>query len=118
MKHLAAASTVFGEIKPPDFLKNLSADDFLGKFISLAVKWLVVGAALYATVNLVLAGYAFISAGDDPKKAAGAWAKIYQTLLGLAVAAGSFVLAEIFSRLIFGNSGFSILKPTLPTLGP
>jgi hypothetical protein len=107
---------VFGSITKPSFLGSLDAENFLGKFISLAVKWLVVGAALYAMVNLVLAGDAFISAGDDPKKAAGAWAKIYQTLLGLAVAAGSFVLAEIFSRLIFGNNGFNILKPSLPTL--
>jgi hypothetical protein len=34
---------------------------------------------------------------------AGAWAKIWQTMLGLAFAAGSFVLAGIFGKLIFGD---------------
>ena len=56
-----------------------------------------------------------MSAGDDPKKVAGAWAKIWQTALGLAFAAGAFVLAALFGQLIFGNPTF-ILNPTIPTL--
>ncbi|MCX6705126.1 MAG: hypothetical protein NT162_02200 [Candidatus Woesebacteria bacterium] len=53
-----------------------------------------------------------MSAGDDPKKVAGAWAKIWQTALGLAVAAGALVLAAIFGQLIFG-SPTAILNPTI-----
>ncbi len=64
---------------------------------------MIVGAGIYALINLLLAGYAFMSAGDDSKKVAGAWAKIWQTMLGLAFAAGSFVLAGIFGKLIFGD---------------
>ena len=56
-----------------------------------------------------------MSAGDDPKKVAGAWAMIWQTILGLAVAAGAFVLAAIFGQLIFGSPTF-ILNPKIPTL--
>jgi hypothetical protein len=76
---------------------------------------LVIVAGIYALINLILAGYAFMSAGDDPKKVAGAWAKIWQTILGLAVAAGAFVLAAIFGQLIFGQWDF-ILNPKIPTL--
>jgi len=66
-------------------------------------------------ILIIIAGYSFLSAGDDPKKVAGAWQKIWQTLLGLAFAAGAFVLAAIFGQLIFGNP-FFILKPEIPTL--
>ena len=113
---LTAASDAIGTIGPPDFLGGLEADTFFGKLLDRGVKLLVIGAGIYALFNLILAGYAFMSAGEDPKKVAGAWAKIYQTILGLAVAAGAFVLAEIFSRLLFGEGDFSILKPRIPTL--
>lgn len=86
----------------------------LGKVINLGLNVLVIGAGLYALFNLLLAGYAFMSAGDDPKKVAGAWAKIWQTLLGLAFAAGAFVLAALFGWIIFGSPD-ALLKPVIPT---
>ena len=76
---------------------------------------LIIGAGIYALFNFIMAGYAFMSAGDDPKKVAGAWSKISQTALGLAFAAGAFVLAAIFGQLIFGQWDF-IIRPTIPTL--
>jgi hypothetical protein len=85
--------------------------------LNLILQTLIVGAGIYALFNLVLAGYSFMSAGDDPKKIEGAWAKIWQTLLGLAVAAGAFVLAAIFGRLLFGSAGWDfIINPVIPTL--
>ncbi len=86
----------------------------LGVFINMIFNLLVVVAGLYAVINLITAGYAFMSAGDDPKKVQGAWAKIWQTLLGLAVAAGAFVLAAIFGKLLFGEYD-ALLKPVIPT---
>ena len=86
-----------------------------GKFLNLALKLLMVGGGIYALFNLVLAGYAFLSAGDDPKKMEGAWAKIWQTALGLIFMAGAFVLAAIFGLLIFGDAG-AILNPKIPSI--
>jgi len=106
---------VFGKITAPTFLGGLTATDFFGKLLDRTVKLLVIGAGIYALVNLILAGYSFMSAGDDPKKVASAWSMIYQTIIGLAVAAGSFVLAAIFSELLFGDALF-LLKPEIPTL--
>lgn len=83
--------------------------------LNLAVKVLLVGGGIYALFNLILAGYAFLGAGDDPKKMEGAWARIYQTALGLVFMAGAFVLAAIFGLLIFGDAG-AILNPKIPTL--
>ncbi len=87
----------------------------IGLFLQLIFNILIVAGGIYAVFNFILAGYAFLSAGDDPKKIQGAWAKIWQTAIGLAFIAGSFLLAAIFGRLIFGDAS-SLLKPSIPTL--
>jgi hypothetical protein len=96
--------SIIGEVKPPPIegFKGLM-EGGLTTFINNILKLLIIGAGIFAVINLVLAGYAFMSAGDDPKKVAGAWQKIFQTLIGLAFAAGAFVLAAIFGQLIFGD---------------
>lgn len=92
-----------------------SPEQSIGKLIQLVIWLLIIGAGIYSLINLILAGYSFMSAGDDAKKVAGAWAMIWQTMLGLAVTAGAFVLAAIFGQLIFGSWTF-ILNPTITTL--
>ena len=87
----------------------------ISNFISNAIKFLIVIAGIYALFNLVFAGYSFMSAGGDPKKIADSWAKIWQTLLGLIVAAASFVLAAIFGKLLFNDyNAFLQLKVFAP----
>ena len=66
-------------------------------------KLTVVLAGLYTFWNLIIAGYGFMSAGEDAKAIGKAWAKIWQSLLGLLVVSGSLVLAMIFGWLIFGD---------------
>jgi hypothetical protein len=107
----------FGTVAAPPQISGFGTDPgaVIGKLIQYSIWLLILGATIYALFNFLLAGYAFMSAGDDSKKVAGAWAKIWQTALGLAVAAGSFVLAAIFGQLIFGDPAF-ILNPVLPTL--
>lgn len=73
------------------------------------VKFVIVLAGLYTFWNIISAGYAFASAGGDPKAVAKAWEKIWLSLLGLLVVAGSFVLAVIFGYLIFGATNATIL---------
>lgn len=110
------AQNTFGQVKPPQALKNFGDvnEGGIGNLLNLILKLMVVGAGIYALFNFVLAGYSFLSAGDDPKKVEAAWAKIWQTAIGLAFAAGAFVLAGIFGYLIFGDWNF-ILNPQLTT---
>ena len=111
------AENPFGTITAPDAVSKYSENPAggIGNLIQTVIWLLIVGAGIYSLINFVLAGYSFLSAGDDPKKVTAAWAKIWQTAVGLAIAAGAFVLAAIFGQLIFGQWDF-ILNPTINTL--
>lgn len=117
MKLLAQETNPFGKINAPSPIAKYADNPAqgIGGLIQIVVWALIAGAGIYALINFVLAGYAFISAGEDPKKVAGAWAKIWQTALGLLVAAGSIILASIFGKLIFGDFN-AILNPTITPL--
>lgn len=81
-------------------------------FLNNAVRLLIVVGGLFAFFNLILAGYGFLSAGDDPKKMSAAWARIWQSLMGLLFIIGAFVLAGIFGYLLFGDAR-AILNPKI-----
>lgn len=103
---IAQANSIIGEVSPPPGVRDISSGggiEGIPIFINMILKLLIVGAGIFAVINLVMAGYAFMSAGDDPKKVAGAWAKIWQTLMGLAFAAGAFVLAAIIGKILFND---------------
>jgi hypothetical protein len=111
---LLAQDNPFGTVTLPAGLSQYGSEPDFAKLIQFGLRALVVGAGIYALFNLVLAGYSFMSAGDDSKKVSGAWAQISQTLIGLAFSAGAFVLAAIFGKLLF-NDAFFLLKPSIPT---
>ncbi len=119
MIKLLAQAPGLGTVVPPSALSNFAGGSVqggaIGLFLQLFIKLLLVGGGIYALFNLILAGYAFMGAGDDPKKMEGAWAKIWQTAIGLLFMAGAFVLAAIFGQLIFGRWDF-MLNPTVPTI--
>lgn len=117
MNNVLAQTNPFGEVTAPLNITNIYGTEpgpAFGKLIQFGLRAMVVGAGIYALFNLVLAGYSFMSAGDDAKKVAGAWSQITQTLIGLAFTAGSFVLAALFGELLFGDPYF-LLKPSIPT---
>ena len=113
---------IFGTINQPPGVstyctnKGHASDVACGliPFLSNIVKFIIVIGGLYAFFNIIMAGYGFLSAGDDPKKMAAAWAKIWQSLLGLLIVAGAFVITAIVSYLVFGNTT-AILNPQIYT---
>ena len=116
MKYLAQANP-FGTVTQPSAINRFQTveNGGLGQFLNLLLNVMVVGGAIYALFNFILAGYLFFSAADDPKKAEAAWAKIYQTAIGLLFIAGALLLASVFGWLIFGDARF-IIQPTIPTI--
>ncbi len=93
----------FGNITPPEPISKYGADIQTGpmKFANNIFKLLIVGAGLYTFLNVILAGYDYLSAGGDPKKVTQAGNKIWQSIIGLVIVAGSLVIATVIGWLIF-----------------
>lgn len=106
-----------GTVKSPTQIAKFGADPgtALGNLLQLTLTVLIVAGGVYALFNFVLAGYAFLSAGDNPKGMEAAWAKIYQTIIGLVFLVGAFLMAGVIGLIVYGNSG-ALLNPALPTL--
>jgi len=83
-------------------------------FLTNVLSLVFVVAGLFAFVNLILAGFQFMSAGGDSKAIEKAMSKIWQSLIGLILVVGSFALAALFGYLLFGDAGF-ILNPKIYT---
>ena len=96
---------IFGSIDAPPGVEEYGGGTLAGfrDFLNNIIQLVIVIAGIYAFINILLAGFAFISAGDDPKKIQSAWAKIWQTLIGLTVAVGAFVLAALIGKVLFGE---------------
>jgi hypothetical protein len=107
-------SPIWGTINQPTPLNNLGGlQGGPVKLMTIILQTLIMAGGIYALFNFALAGYSFISAGSDSKKIISAWAKIWQTIIGVLFMAGSVMLAAIIGKLVFGSWDF-ILKPTIP----
>jgi hypothetical protein len=102
-----------GTIEQPEAL-NQYPNSGTGIFIILnnIMKLMIVGAGLFALFNFITAGYQFISAGGNTEKINEAWNKIWQSMLGVLIAAGSFIIAGVIGKLIFGD-WTAITSPTI-----
>ena len=80
--------------------------------LSNILRFVFVAAGIYALFNIIIAGYQYMTAAGDSKALSAAWARIWQTLLGLIIIVGSFALAAIIGYLFFGDAGY-ILNPTI-----
>lgn len=95
----------YGDLQTGGLLKFLS--NFVNLFITVA--------GLFAFINLIIAGFQYISSGGDPKLTQAAWGKINMSLIGLVIIVGSFALAGIMGKILFGNWN-AILSPQI--VGP
>jgi len=92
----------------PSYGSYLSATVFLSNIIRL----ITIGAGLYAFINFVIAGIGFISSAGNPEAIQHAWARIWQSLIGISVVVLAFAFAGLLGMLLFG-SATAILQPTV-----
>lgn len=105
MEFLAQANP-FGTVSPPPGVGAHGAGpEGIISLLNVILKLLVVLGGIWALLNIIFAGYGFMSAGGDPKAIEKAWAKIWQSMVGLLFIAGSFVIAAVIGQLIFGDAG-------------
>jgi hypothetical protein len=95
----------FTRLAPNSNLAAGTQGEGLFLLLNTLVKFTIVVAGLFTFWNLIMAGYMFMSAGGDSKAVGKAWEKIWMSVIGLLVVAGSFVLAGIFGYLIFNDVG-------------
>jgi hypothetical protein len=110
------AANPLGTVPPPQGVVYFAGGQVGGItiFITIIVRLIIVGAGVYGLINLALAGYSFMSAGGDSKQVADAWAKIWQTMLGIGIAAGSLVLAALIGILFFRDAT-ALINPAIYT---
>jgi len=109
---LSQVTDPFGPISPPI---NANVDDpsrGLMAFVSNIIKLIITFGGLYTFFNILMAGIGFMSAGGDSKKIEQAWAKIWQSVLGLVIMVGSFILIAILGYLVCGDV-LCFLEPTV-----
>ncbi len=115
---LAAQPGIFGNITPPYTGQNAYSGeafgliDFLGNILRLAF---LIGGFL-VLIKIFLAGFAYITAGGEPKKLEQAWANIWQSIVGMLIMVSAFVLTAIVGKILFGDPLF-ILNPFLYGVG-
>jgi hypothetical protein len=116
MTHLVqAADDIVGTITnplPTPYQSLIGTNGGLILFFTNILRLVFVIAGIYAFLNFILAGFQYMGAGGDSKAMGAAWARIWQSMLGLIIIVGSFALASLFSQLIFGRPDF-ILNPTI-----
>jgi hypothetical protein len=114
MKLLAASDidSVVGKVTlPATGYKNIAGGGLI-LFFSNVLRLVFVVAGIYAFINFIIAGYGYMSAGGDSKAIAAAWARIWQSLMGLVIIVGSFAFAALLGQVLFGDPTY-ILSPTI-----
>lgn len=115
MKNLLALTNPIGQITPIISTPGIGQGGELTGLTTLINSLLQIAmviAGIWFLINIILAGFGFMSASGDPKKVAQAWEKIWQSILGLVIIVTSFLLAAIVGILLFGDP-MAILRPKI-----
>jgi len=99
---------LLGNITNPSIYTSTQGEG-LFTFISNIFKLAGTIAGIILIFRLITAGYTYLSANGDPKKFQQAGDTITQSILGIVIIAGAFVLAWLVSRL----TGIDIINPTI-----
>lgn len=110
-------SSIVGSIEKPPGIAiwgDLTSGGLVN-FLNAIFRLMIIIGGAWTLLNIIIAGYQFLSSGGKPESIQAAWAKIWQSLIGLLFVAGAFVLAAIFSQIIFGDAR-AIIDPKI--IGP
>ena len=110
--------SIFGTIKNPlgdTFTEAAgygSVQGGLGLLITNLIRLVTVGAGIWFLVNLLVAGTMYIGSNGEAEKITIAWAKIWQSLIGLLIIVSALTLTAIISKVFFGDYS-TILNPVI-----
>lgn len=113
---LAACDLIIGCISPPPNIPSGIGPQGqltgITLFLNSILKLIFIAAGLYGFLNIIIAGFDFMSAGGDAKMVARAWSRIWQTVVGLLIIVSSFLLAAIIGIILFKDPT-AILQPSI-----
>jgi len=101
---------IFGNIQPPiqnsPYFKEDGTD---GLFALISNFFKIAGAiaGLFFLVQIISAGFSYMSANGDPKKTEAAWTKIWQSLIGIIIIASAFIISSVIGLFL----NIDILNP-------
>jgi len=115
--YVLAADDVIGRIKVPEMIRTGygTFDSPRGGIIGFAsnlIMLVMVLAGIWSLLNIIFAGFNYITQSTNPEAIANANKQIYMSLLGLVIIVGSFALAGILGYLLFGDAS-AILSPII-----
>lgn len=103
---------LFGPIENPLPPYYGGVETGLVKLLNNILRLVFIAAGLFAMIQVILAGFDFISAGGNPESVSKAWSKIWQALVGLMIIVISFLAAMLFGQILFDDPR-AILEPKL-----
>lgn len=100
--------SIFGTIENPT---KYASEEGQGLFmlISNILKLAGVVAGIFFVIQIILAGYGYLTAEGDPKKAELALTKIWQSVIGLLIVTSAFVIAAVLGNIL----GINPLAPEI-----
>lgn len=101
--------SIFGTIDKPISYPGLGQGG-LNNFISNILALLGVLGGVIVFINVMIAGWQYLSAQGNPQMIANAGNKILQSLIGLIIIAAAFIIASIIGLVFFNDAGF-LLRP-------
>lgn len=118
LQPLALSLGIFGTIENPlgtafgEAGQYASVETGFGLLLTNIVRLITIAAGLWSFANMLVAGFIYITANAEAEKLVMAWAKIWQSLIGLIIIVGAFALTGIISKLLFGDP-MTIINPVI-----
>lgn len=108
-----AQTDPIGQLEAPASI--VTQPENIYKIFNSAVNLLIVVAGIWFLVQIILAGFNYITGAGDSNKTGEAMKKITDSVIGLVIVAAAFIITYIAGALFFGTS-FNILQPTIKTI--
>ena len=105
----------FGTVAPPPGVAayDTGAGGFgLITFASNIVRVITIIAGIWSFLNVIMAGFKYITAANDAKGIQDAWQSIYMSLIGMLLILSSYTIAAIVGYIFFGDATY-IINPKL-----
>lgn len=107
-----SVSDIFGKVTPPPGTPSgiTDAETGLVKILNVGLNVVLIFCGLYVLLNLLIAGYMYITSSGDPKRTSEANLRMTYSVVGLIIVAIVPLIAAIIGIVIFGQWD-AILNP-------